>query len=399
MEIDWGKNNYFNNHSKLFQMQDFGKQVPYYYIDDNDNEIIEYKEGASKQLSEVKQRLEMLGYTLQNIEKMYNENLIELEYYTEENLNISFDDFYKFITSLDITKVDNIASIIEDYDNGFDIGEYFNRCILEDKEFKDKIGLILKDMNKCTYIIGEFFENLDPYIILRILAENKNNLQYSVQWSYSDVIENEWVKREEIIKPLEDKYKILIVTEGKTDSFIIKKTIENLYSNIADFFQFIDMQDNYPFTGTGNLSNFCMGLSKINIQNNVIILFDNDTSGIELYNKVQNISRPNNLYICHLPTYEEFNEINTIGPSGEVKCNINGKAVAIECFLDFSSVDNNPTIRWNNYNKVMQQYQGELENKDKYVRKFKDANLKDGSYDCSKLRFLIDYLIESWINR
>ena len=329
MEIDWGKNNYFNNHSKLFQMQDFGKQVPYYYIDDNDNEIIEYKEGASKQLSEVKQRLEMLGYTLQNIEKMYNENLIELEYYTEENLNISFDDFYKFITSLDITKVDNIASIIEDYDNGFDIGEYFNRCILEDKEFKDKIGLILKDMNKCTYIIGEFFENLDPYIILRILAENKNNLQYSVQWSYSDVIENEWVKREEIIKPLEDKYKILIVTEGKTDSFIIKKTIENLYSNIADFFQFIDMQDNYPFTGTGNLSNFCMGLSKINIQNNVIILFDNDTSGIELYNKVQNISRPNNLYICHLPTYEEFNEINTIGPSGEVKCNINGKAVAI----------------------------------------------------------------------
>ena len=97
MEIDWGKNNYFNNHSKLFQMQDFGKQVPYYYIDDNDNEIIEYKEGASKQLSEVKQRLEMLGYTLQNIEKMYNENLIELEYYTEENLNISFDDFYSII--------------------------------------------------------------------------------------------------------------------------------------------------------------------------------------------------------------------------------------------------------------------------------------------------------------
>lgn len=43
----------------------------------------------------------------------------------------------------------------------------------------------------------------------------------------------------------------------------------------------------------------------------------------------------------------------------------------------------------------MRQYQGELEYKDNYVRKFKEANLLDGSYDCEKLKFLID----SWINK
>ncbi|MFD3050501.1 HEPN/Toprim-associated domain-containing protein, partial [Streptococcus agalactiae] len=39
MELDWGKNNVFNDHSCLFQKEDI-KIVPYYY---SDNEI-EYKE-------------------------------------------------------------------------------------------------------------------------------------------------------------------------------------------------------------------------------------------------------------------------------------------------------------------------------------------------------------------
>ena len=34
-----------------------------------------------------------------------------------------------------------------------------------------------------------------------------------------------------------------------------------------------------------------------------------------------------------------------------------------------------------------------------YVRKFKEANLLDGSYDCKKLKFLIDFLIDSWVNK
>ena len=32
-----------------------------------------------------------------------------------------------------------------------------------------------------------------------------------------------------------------------------------------DFFTFVDMADNYPFTGAGSLVNFCAGLAKIGI--------------------------------------------------------------------------------------------------------------------------------------
>ena len=43
MEIDWGKNNVFSNHSSLFQKSDFEQKIPYYLVDDEDKVIIQYK--------------------------------------------------------------------------------------------------------------------------------------------------------------------------------------------------------------------------------------------------------------------------------------------------------------------------------------------------------------------
>ena len=57
MEIDWGKNNAFTNHSCLYTDKDI-KQIPYYYYDSNsEKEIVKYKEGLSCKLSVVKMRL------------------------------------------------------------------------------------------------------------------------------------------------------------------------------------------------------------------------------------------------------------------------------------------------------------------------------------------------------
>ena len=69
MEIDWGKNNMFTNHSVLFTEHDI-KQIPYYYYDsDTEKEMMEYKEGLSCKLSVVKRRLNMMGYSIIECEK------------------------------------------------------------------------------------------------------------------------------------------------------------------------------------------------------------------------------------------------------------------------------------------------------------------------------------------
>ncbi len=59
LEIDWGKNNFFLNHSALFLPEDI-RDAPYYYADD----VVEQKPAFVRALRSVARRLEMLGYTL-----------------------------------------------------------------------------------------------------------------------------------------------------------------------------------------------------------------------------------------------------------------------------------------------------------------------------------------------
>ena len=397
MELDWGKNSYISNHSTLFQKSDFEQNIPYYTIDNDEKIIIKYKKGAKKKLKYIKERLDLLGYDLKKIEKIYNDSISTYRVFINNNKTIiNFKMFKKFLTSIDIQNVNNIISISKDIENGYDPGEFFIKGILGDSELHTKMFNNIKNHKR---IIGEFFESLHPYIILRLLAENEANLELYVIWRYREIINNHYIKKDEIFQSLEDKDKILIVTEGTTDSFILRRTLDVLYPHISDFFKFIDMKENYPFTGVGSLKNFCNGLIKIAIQNNIIVIFDNDTTGIEIFNSFKNIRKPYNLFICHLPNSISFKKFKTIGPFGSQINNINGKAVSIECFLDLSKLNSEPIIRWKNYNEQMKEYQGALENKDKYTQIFKNANLLDNSYNCTKLKYLINYIIKMWINR
>ena len=48
------------------------------------------------------------------------------------------------------------------------------------------------------------------------------------------------------------------------------------FAPLRDFFDFVDMTENYPFTGAGNLYRFCQGLARIRIQNRILVVLDND---------------------------------------------------------------------------------------------------------------------------
>lgn len=382
MELDWGKNNMFHNHSCLFQKEDI-KMVPYYYSDDD----IEYRKGLSKNIKSVMRRLDLLGYSLHDIEEIFNEDLKRISELDNISIPISFNDYYNTIKNIDINSI-NMTS--EEYDYNYDLGEYAQKCVIS-------------EINKlCTlseyeyYYIREFLQNLHPYITLRILSENKKNHNLNVIWRYADVVENGWVLEEDIIPKLNTQEKILIVTEGSSDTDIIKKCIELLYSDVADFFDFIDMEKNYPFTGTGNLKNFVKGLSKINILNKFLVILDNDTAGKSVYNDIKKIDLPNNLKIITLPKYKDFDNFKCKGPQGNSIENINGKAVSIECFLDHSSIDDEIYVRWTGFNDKLMQYQGNIEPKNLLIKSFHQYYKQD--YDFTKLKYLIDYILESWIS-
>ncbi len=387
MELDWGKNNYFSDHSSLFQNGDL-KEAPYYYVDDDGKPITITKRAYSKKLASVKKRLDLLGYSIKGVECTFNQQLNYVNRLYDVALPFCFNDYYKVIRSIDIKNIDMASG---EYLYEHDLGEYARKCVL------NEISELKELTDEDNYIFSEFLENIIPYITLRIIAENDDNLDLNVIWRVADVIDNGWVSEEEVKPCLSDYEKILIVTEGSSDTDIIRKSIHILHDDVADFFYFIDMESNYPFTGTGNLRNFIKGLSKINILNKVLVVLDNDTVGVETFNELKGLKLPKNLHITTLPSHGSFERFKCYGPHGLSYENINGRAVAIESFLDFDSVNEETFVRWTSYNKKMKQYQGVIEPKDKLIRAFHNSIKKD--YNFQKISFLLDYILDSWINR
>jgi hypothetical protein len=199
---------------------------------------------------------------------------------------------------------------------------------------------------------------------------------------------------DDLYEGLDDSDRYLIVTEGSSDSSILKASLPLVAADVADFFSFIDMTDNYPFTGTGNLFRFCQGLATIRIQNKILVILDADTAGVETFERIRKIPLPASMHIACLPPLDEFRKFKTMGPSGQSEEDVNGKALAIECFLDLKRDPNPPAaIRWTSFNSAMGAYQGELIDKQKYTRAFFDAAGKDVSYDLSKLAYLWEHIL------
>ena len=387
LEINWGKNDFYENFRDLFQPNDW-KDIKYYYADN----VVEIKKGYSRKLALVKPRLDLLGYTLENIkiiyESAYTEYCDAMGEYADTVL--TFEEYFNVFSKINLSKVNTLTE-----DDDWDFGEYVTKCIFEDKE----IQRLLKKYSLGRKS-GEFYENLPPRLLVRVLCENPTAKDLPLQWYMADHVENGWSKEEDLSPKLEDKDKILIVTEGKSDTFILQTSINKLFPAISDFFYFIDMEENYPFTGTGNLYNFASGLTKIKIQNKTIIVFDNDEAGIFSYKKCkEKLDAIPNLKFYHLPNMDEFKYFLTVGPTGDSYQDINGKAVSIECFLDLDfNSSKAPKVRWTIYNEKSNKYQGALISKDEYTRTFK-KHLEDEHYRKDKLYFLINDLIDFWCTK
>lgn len=103
MEIDWGKNSVFTEHSSLFKPEDV-TLIPYYYVDNDAAPIVEEKEGLSRNLLSIKKRLDLLGYTLEKVKALYNDTLEECDNNNLE-VNLSFERFAKMLMKIDVNKL------------------------------------------------------------------------------------------------------------------------------------------------------------------------------------------------------------------------------------------------------------------------------------------------------
>ncbi|EOC0083274.1 HEPN/Toprim-associated domain-containing protein [Cronobacter sakazakii] len=416
--LDWSKNSLGYDHGKLFQPSDKYVRPPTlqeleYHGDDEDylhsDDGILYRSSFRRKLKDVISRLDLLGFTLENAETEYNflsnkiheesefrsEKLKEL--YGEMPTSMNFSEFVNFVKSYNLCDLEHEYDLEESREERKEkLEKIFDECVIHRIP---RYGIGFPDSYTVRTCFIDLINNFHPYTTLRILAENPVNLNEYVEWDYGPLVSNGWANIQDVKAGADRLEKYLVATEGSSDAHVLERAFSLLKPDVKDFFKFIDMKTGHPFPGTGNLLKFADGLVKIDVQNLIIFLLDNDCEGIEAYNKIRKLSLPSNMACMHLPDHEDFNSFLAFGPHGLTRENINGRAVAIECFLDLNySEYDEATIRWTNYKKEADAYQGSLENKDYYTRKFMD--LKEDSsnfdkYNFSKMIRVLEAVIEN----
>lgn len=379
-EVDWGRNDISRNHSELFK-RDEVMNVDYYYAN---NEFLQ-KPAFVNTLNNIIPRLELLGYTIDECRSRFDKFAEE---YPDGNVEITFEDFEQILQKVNVDDK-ALGPNGEDYPDYYDFGEFARQFL-----FGKGSLMKFKKISEADKEIGHFLDNIDPYIILRLLGLNKQNLKKNVCWKYYDLVESGWENENQIYCELSSEKRYLIITEGSTDSYIIKSAFEWLMPNIAHFFEYIDTEKNYPFSGSSNLTNFYHGLCKIKPNRDIIFIFDNDTAGKYSYSMCK--EKNDRIKIFTLPNHSDFDNYKCVGPDGSTFSNINGRAVSIELFLDTEyGMKMKSEIRWTSYDKYLDTYQGELIHKDDYTKLFKKAlNSKDKKYNTEKLIYLLNKIVD-----
>ena len=397
IELDWGKNSGFTDHSALFRPGDL-TTIPYYYAGGSDDPecahlpliqrredfsyrlITEMKEGYSAPLKVVARRLLLLGHTDAYCRQQFEWDA-EDSYFHHD---FSFDELKAILATADFS--DARLSPEKGSDS---LAEFFSTHVLSrhGPEAPQRLRRLLGDDSD--------IDGLSAYTVIRLLADNPTAQDLPITWQFADVADGGWASRATFNAPLRQSSRFLIVTEGSSDVHILKHGLQLLYPDLADFFDFVDMQENYPFSGTGNLYNFIRGLISIKIQNNIVVIFDNDNEGVFNWERCARLKPPANMRIVKLPDLERFQSFRTVGPSGEHLGDINGKAAAIECYLDTGP---EPQVRWTSYDHKRDRYQGAIVGKEGLQKAFLAQRSVDPTYDYSGLRAILAMLISECVS-
>ena len=402
MELTGSKNDPGIDHGRLFHEKD---RKP---IERGKDYAYECPNGFQTTLSEVLPRLEMLGHTLsvarQEYESAVDINIRRRVEYAkdtgepEPSFNFfSFDEIFQIAAELDPGALS--TAIDEDEEHPIrildqELMERLPWCDAWDYAGRSyEPDTVFSQATSAEYVLGGFH----PYTVMRLLAENPRNLNSLVTWDYGPLVSNGYAREEEFTCSRRDQDCFLLVTEGGSDAAMLRHAIGLLRPQIADFFRYIDMEEGYPFSGTGQLHKFMQGLAAMRVPLNVVAIYDNDAEGFAAYGKTNALKLLASYRVCILPKIDEFSSFPTTGPTGPAMGDINRRAASLECYLDLSRRGlPDVVIQWGGFNDTVGSYQGSLKGKTQFMNDFLGYRGKEdrrGTYDFKKLEKVLDLVV------
>jgi len=389
-------------------------QVPYQLFNnsyDNEQEIkYLYYEAPIKI---IRDRLELFGYDLPNVKEAFyscfaaekERNIERITEYRKGNRETSkmLADYYEKMNRIimDLTPEEWIENIFK-----------IRASRLEKKEHRRFEENTIIDYMLTRNWYG--YAGADLYVPLRLILEDfesEGNFLYDL----TELVLSEYFEYEEdfvefgtslTFTESQEKSKTIVLTEGKTDAWILDKSLDFLYPHLRGYFSFLDFESTGFGGGVGNLVNIVKAFSGAGVLNNVIALFDNDTAALSAVKSLKSTALPSNVVVRHLPIITLLQNYPTIGPSGLTNLDINGIAASIELYLgeDVLKIDghNFVPIQWTGFDKSINRYQGEvLEKKlihDRFSKKLKQAKTTEDT-DWQDLRAIFQVLFTAFSKR
>lgn len=255
------------------------------------------------------------------------------------------------------------------------------------------------------------FPGIEYRHFIRLLLDacaNTDELIYDL----TDLVLGGWIEQDKDLTNYADDListdfitaqRIIVLTEGITDRWILDRSLKLLYPHLSDYFRFMDFGEAKVEGGASALTNTVKAFIGAGIINRTIALFDNDTAAKAAMKSLSKIRLPENIVVLTYPNINLANNYPTIGPTGLVSMDVNGLAGSIELYLGEDvlrdSSGNLTPIQWKGYDSKLQQYQGEVLNKNELQNKFKQKlkacegdTTKIIEYDWTGIRTIIDLI-------
>lgn len=405
VSVTYSKNHRGIDHGSIFQEDDRkavkSDQLDYDWYENEGEDPTPSEMAFTRRLKDVVPRLELLGFSLERVGREYDavvQNWLEERQSLQDDEDeatpdvMTFVEFLEFVNAYPLDCLDDTFVLGSDDASEAKIRGRFAGMELE--RFPLYRPYDTQAYSERTFF-GGLVDILHPYSVLRLLAEANGDA--AVVWQYGPLVEGGYAPEREFVPHARRTETFLIATEGSSDVHILKHALALLRPGIADFFRFIDVSESHPFSGTGNLVRFAEGLAKIDVQNQVIFVFDNDAEGLDAHQKLSTLNLPANMRRIMLPELDAFRAFPAEGPEGLHSSDINRRAAAIECYLDLDVGGYPPAkVLWTNYKKGLGIYQGALEFKESYIKEFLKQTretLSAGSYDVRKIEAVLDLLI------
>jgi len=178
--------------------------------------------------------------------------------------------------------------------------------------------------------------------------------------------------------------KIIILTEGSSDSKILSKALKLLYPKVESYFSFLDFDTYKAEGGSAMLEKTVKSFAAAGISNKIIALFDYDAAGVAATKRLKKRSFPSNFRVMTLPPIDLADSYPTVGTEGIINENVNGRACSIEMYLGIDILTDASNllvpVKWKNIEPQINICQGEISSKaelqKKYLKKISFTNEK-----------------------